>query len=165
MHEATPGHHYQISLAQENISLSQFRKDFFSTAMCEGWALYTESLGKELGLYQDKFEYLGYLEMSMMRAIRLVVDTGLHAKGWTKDDAVTYSKKYLSQPDDEIINSIERYMALPGQALSYKIGYFKIIEILEKQKKIFGDKFDIKIFHDSLLKNGTVPLFILEKNV
>jgi len=165
VHEATPGHHYQISLAQENISLSQFRKDFFSTAMCEGWALYTESLGKELGLYQDKFEYLGYLEMSMMRAIRLVVDTGLHAKGWTKDDAVTYSKKYLSQPDDEIINSIERYMALPGQALSYKIGYFKIIEILEKQKKIFGDKFDIKIFHDSLLKNGTVPLFILEKNV
>jgi uncharacterized protein (DUF885 family) len=165
IHESTPGHHYQISLAQENINLSQFRKDFFSTAMCECWALYTESLGKELGLYRDKFEYLGYLEMSMMRAIRLVVDTGLHAKGWTKDDAVTYSKKYLSQPDEEIINSIERYMALPGQALSYKIGYFKIIEILEKQKKLFGDKFDIKIFHDNLLKNGTVPLFILEKNV
>ena len=165
IHEATPGHHYQISLAQENINLSQFRKDFFSTAMCEGWALYTESLGGELGLYQDRFEYLGYLEMSMMRAIRLVVDTGLHAKGWTKDEAVAYSKKYLSQSDEEIINSIERYMALPGQALSYKIGYFKIIEILEKQKKLFGDKFDIKLFHDNLLKNGTVPLFILEKNV
>ncbi len=162
VHEAIPGHHYQISLQQENINLSKFRKEVLFTAMVEGWALYTESLGKELGVYRDPLEYLGYLNMSMMRAVRLVVDTGLHSKHWTKQQAIDYSKKYLLDSDKEIENSIERYMAIPGQALSYKIGYFKIIEMRDKYQKQLGDKFDLRSFHDALIANGSVTIEILE---
>ncbi len=160
VHEATPGHHYQLSLQQENPKIGKFRKEIWFAAMGEGWALYTESLGLELGCYVNKFEYLGYLNMSMLRAIRLVVDTGLHAKGWTRQQAIDYSKQYLVDSDQEIIAAIERYMAVPGQALAYKIGYFKIIEMKEKYQKLLGKKFDIREFHDILLVNGSVPLYV-----
>jgi uncharacterized protein (DUF885 family) len=165
LHEAIPGHHYQVSLAQENTELPQFRKVLGYSGYGEGWALYTESLGKELGLYKDPYQYFGMLSAEMHRAIRLVVDTGLHNKGWTREQAVQYSLDNEALSEDRIISEIERYMAGPGQALSYKIGQLKIRELRTRAEQKLGDKFLIGQFHNQILDSGSLPLSILEKKV
>lgn len=165
LHEAIPGHHYQISLTQENTALPDFRKTLWYSAYGEGWALYTENLGKELGLYTDPYQYFGMLGMEMHRAIRLVVDTGIHAKGWTREKAIQYSLDNEAESEDGIISEIERYMANPGQALSYKIGQLKIRELRSKSKIALGDKFDIREFHHEVLETGCIPLALLENKI
>ncbi|TYP97034.1 uncharacterized protein (DUF885 family) [Tenacibaculum adriaticum] len=165
LHEAIPGHHYQISLTQENQDLPDFRKTLWYSAYGEGWALYTENLGKELGLYTDPYQYFGMLGMEMHRAIRLVVDTGLHAKGWTREQAIQYSLDNEAEGEASIISEIERYMANPGQALSYKIGQLKIRELRAKAKTELGDKFDIREFHNQVLETGCIPLALLENKI
>ncbi|QXP51894.1 DUF885 family protein [Cellulophaga sp. HaHa_2_1] len=165
LHEAIPGHHFQISLTQENDELPKFRKTLWYSAYGEGWALYTESLGKELGLYTDPYQYFGMLGAEMHRAIRLVVDTGLHSKGWTREQAIEYSLANEAESEAGITSEIERYMANPGQALSYKIGQLKIIELRAKAEKELGDKFDIKEFHNQVLETGCVPLALLENKI
>ena len=165
LHEAIPGHHYQISLTQENEDLPKFRKTLWYSGYGEGWALYTESLGKELGLYTDPYQYFGTLAAEMHRAIRLVVDTGLHSKGWTREQAIQYSLENESESEESITREIERYMAMPGQALSYKIGQLKIRELREKAEKELGDKFDIAQYHNQVLETGCVPLALLEDKI
>lgn len=165
LHEAIPGHHFQISLQQENESLPDFRKFNWFGAYGEGWALYTESLGEELGLYQDPYQYFGMLGNEMHRAIRLVVDTGLHSKGWTREQAIKYSLANEAESESSIILEIERYMAIPGQALSYKIGQLKIIELRKKAETKMGKNFDIKKFHEKVLESGVMPLALLEKKI
>ena len=165
LHEAIPGHHYQIALTLENEDLPEFRKSLWYSAYGEGWALYTESLGKELGLYTDPYQYFGMLSAEMHRAIRLVVDAGIHAKGWTREQAIQYSLENEAESEASIISEIERYMANPGQALSYKIGQLKIRELRQRAENKLGDKFDIKEFHWQVLKTGCVPLAILEEHI
>ena len=165
LHEAIPGHHYQISLTQENKDLPDFRKTLWYSAYGEGWALYTENLGKELGLYTDPYQYFGMLGMEMHRAIRLVVDTGMHAKGWSREKAIQYSLDNEAEGEASIISEIERYMANPGQALSYKIGQLKIRELRAKAKKELGNKFDIREFHNQVLETGCIPLALLEDKI
>ena len=165
LHEAIPGHHFQISLQQENKSLPDFRKFNWFGAYGEGWALYTESLGKELGLYQDPYQYFGMLGNEMHRAVRLVVDTGLHSKGWTREQAIKYSLANEAESEASIIPEIERYMAIPGQALSYKIGQLKIMELRKKAEAKMGAKFDIKKFHEKVLESGVMPLALLEMKI
>ncbi|WP_340199280.1 DUF885 domain-containing protein [Ascidiimonas sp. W6] len=165
LHEAIPGHHYQISLQQENTQLPEFRKTIWYSAYGEGWALYAESLGKQLGLYTDPYQYFGMLSAEMHRAIRLVVDTGLHSKGWTREQAIQYSLDNEAEGEASIISEIERYMAIPGQALSYKIGQLKILELRELAKKDLGSKFDIKTFHNKVLESGCIPLQLLETKI
>lgn len=165
LHEAIPGHHFQISLQQENESLPDFRKNLFYSAFSEGWALYTESLGKELGIYNDPYQYFGMLGAEMHRSIRLVVDTGLHAKGWTREQAIQFSLDNEAESLAGITSEIERYMANPAQALSYKIGQLKIISLREKAEEKMGDHFDIRIFHQKILESGALPLSILEEKI
>ena len=165
LHEAIPGHHFQISLQQENSSLPDFRKFNWFGAYGEGWALYTESLGKELGLYKDPYQYFGMLGNEMHRAVRLVVDTGLHTKGWTREKAIQYSLANEAESEASIIPEIERYMAIPGQALSYKIGQLKIMELRKKAQDKMGAKFDIKKFHEKVLESGVMPLALLENKI
>ena len=165
LHEAIPGHHYQISLQQEDTELPQFRKTLWYSAYGEGWALYSESLGKELGLYTDPYQYFGMLGMEMHRAIRLVVDTGLHTKGWTREEAIQYSLDHEAESEASITAEIERYMAMPGQALSYKIGQLKIRELRAKAEQELGADFDIRDFHNQVLSVGCVPLALLEENI
>jgi uncharacterized protein (DUF885 family) len=163
LHEAIPGHHYQISLQQENTSLPNFRKTLWYSAYGEGWALYSESLGKELGLYTDPYQYFGMLSAEMHRAIRLVVDTGIHSKGWSREKAIKYSLKNEAESEESIIAEIERYMSWPGQALSYKVGQLKILELRDKCSK--NKTFDIKKFHNYVLESGCVPLAVLENKL
>ena len=165
LHEAIPGHHFQVSLTQENEDLPQFRKSLWYSAYGEGWALYTESLGKELGLYKDPYQYFGMLGAEMHRAVRLVVDTGLHSKGWSREKAIQYSLDNEALSEAGITAEIERYMANPGQALSYKIGQLKILELRAKAEAKFGKNFDIKLFHEKVLEEGCVPLAILESKM
>lgn len=165
LHEAIPGHHYQISLQQENKQLPEFRKTIWFNAYGEGWALYTESLGKELGLYTDPYQYFGMLSAEMHRAIRLVVDTGIHTKGWTREQAIQYSLDNEAEPEESIIAEVERYMAIPGQALSYKIGQLKIRELRTKAEEELGTKFSIKEYHDQALDAGCLPLKVLEDKI
>jgi uncharacterized protein (DUF885 family) len=162
LHEAIPGHHYQCSLQQENENLPKFRRFLWYGAYGEGWALYTESLGKELGLYQDPYQYFGRLGMEMHRAIRLVVDVGIHAKGWTREQAVQYSLDNEAETEANTIAEVERYMANQGQALSYKIGQLKIRQLRTEAENKLGDKFDIKKFHNETLKYGCLPLSVYE---
>ena len=165
LHEAIPGHHYQTSIQQENEDLPKFRRFGWYGAYGEGWALYTESLGKELGLYTDPYQYFGSLSEEMHRAIRLVVDVGMHMKGWTREEAINFSLDNEAESEADITAEIERYMAIPGQALAYKIGQMKILELRAKAEKELGEKFDIKSFHDEVLINGCLPLDIFEKEV
>ena len=165
LHEAIPGHHFQISLQQENTSLPSFRKSLWYSAYGEGWALYSESLGKELGLYNDPYQYFGMLSAEMHRAIRLVVDTGIHTKGWSREKAIQYSLDNEAESEASITSEIERYMANPGQALSYKIGQLKIRELRSRAENKLGDKFDIKIFHERILESGCIPLKLLEEKI
>ena len=165
LHEAIPGHHYQISLTQENENLPAFRRNLWYSAYGEGWALYCESLGKELGLYEDPFQYFGMLSAEMHRAIRLVVDTGIHSKGWSREKAIQYSLDNEAESEAGIVAEIERYMAIPGQALSYKVGQLKIRELRARAEEELGSDFDIKAFHDLVLEGGCLPLNVLERKV
>jgi uncharacterized protein (DUF885 family) len=165
LHEAIPGHHFQISLQQENKSLPDFRKYNWFGAYGEGWALYTESLGKELGLYTDPYQYFGMLGNEMHRAVRLVVDTGIHSKGWTREQAIQFSMANEAESEAAITTEIERYMAIPGQALSYKIGQLKIMELRQRAQDKMGVKFDIRKFHEKVLESGVMPLALLEKKI
>ena len=165
LHEAVPGHHYQLSLQQENDQLPEFLHPESMGVFVEGWALYAESLGKELGLYSDPYQYFGMLSMEMHRAIRLVVDTGIHAKGWTREQAIQYSLDHEAESEDGIIAEIERYMATPGQAVSYKIGQLKIRQLRDRAEKALGQAFDIKEFHNQILNSGSLPLVLLEKKI
>ena len=165
LHEAIPGHHFQISLQQENTDLPDFRKTLWYSSYGEGWALYCESLGQELGLYDDRYQYFGMLSAEMHRAIRLVVDTGLHTKGWTREQAIAYSLANEAEPEYAITSEIERYMANPGQALSYKIGQLKIRELRAMAEEALGDDFDIRAFHRVVLESGCVPLALLSNKV
>ena len=165
LHEAIPGHHYQISLQQENTSLPKFRRFGGQNAYVEGWALYSESLGPELGLFKDPYQRMGALGDEMLRAVRLVVDTGLHSRQMTREQAIEYLLANLSTTRDEATSAIERYMAIPGQALGYKIGQLKIRELRAKYEKQLGSKFKLSNFHDELLKDGSMPLAVLEKKM
>jgi uncharacterized protein (DUF885 family) len=165
LHEAIPGHHYQISLQQENTSLPKFRQFAGYGAMTEGWALYCESLGKELGLYKDPYQYIGALSDEMLRAVRLVVDTGLHTGQMTREQAIEYMLDNTPDNKENDTAAIERYMAIPGQALAYKIGQLKIQELRARYTKQLGNKFKLSDFHDELLKDGSMPLAILEKKM
>jgi uncharacterized protein (DUF885 family) len=162
-HEGVPGHHMQIAIAQELTGIPEFRKNLLSfTAYVEGWALYSERLGKEVGFYQDPWNDYGRLQDEMLRAIRLVVDTGLHAKKWTRAQVVQYFHDHSAQDEIEVQNETDRYIVWPGQALGYKIGQLKILELREKQKQKLGDKFDIRAFHDEVLGAGPLPMDVLE---
>lgn len=164
-HEGNPGHHMQISIAQELESVPQFRTQSHYTAYSEGWALYAEALAKEMGGYQNPYYDFGRLVNEIWRAIRLVVDTGLHAKGWTEADGIKYFTENSSITPGAIKAEVQRYMVMPGQATSYKIGMLKIQELRDKAEKELGDKFDIKGFHDSVLGGGAMPLAVLERQV
>ena len=165
LHEAIPGHHYQIALQQENKKLPEFRRNLWYSAYGEGWALYTEGLGKELGLYDDPYQYFGRLGGEMHRAIRLVVDVGLHAKGWTREKAIQYDLDNEADSEDNIIAEIERYMAIPGQALSYKVGEQRILALKRIAIDKMGAQFNIQKFHNEVLNDGCVPLAVLEKKM
>ncbi len=165
LHEAIPGHHYQISIQMEQEGLPRFRQYAWYGAFGEGWALYSESLGKELGLYTDPYQYFGRLSGEMHRAIRLVVDVGMHSKGWTREQAIQYSLDNEQTSEEDAIAEIERYMAIPGQALSYKIGELKIKELRQKAERELGSDFSISAFHDEILKQGVMPLAVLEKRI
>ena len=165
LHEAIPGHHFQLALQQELTGLPKFRRFGGETAFSEGWGLYAESLGKELGVYTDPYQYFGRLQAEMWRAIRLVVDTGLHSKGWTREQVIDYMKANSATSDTEAVAETERYIAIAGQALAYKIGELKIKELRARAEAELGDKFDIRGFHAEVLQDGSVPLAVLEAKV
>jgi uncharacterized protein (DUF885 family) len=165
LHEAIPGHHFQLSLALENTGLPGFRRYDSNNAYVEGWALYCETLGRELGMYSDPYQYFGMLLGDMHRAIRLVVDTGLHAQGWTREQALNYAAENEGGTPDQQMVEIERYMADPGQALGYKMGQLKIRELRALGEKEKGAKFDLPGFHDQILLEGSLPLGVLESHV
>ncbi|WP_457669833.1 DUF885 domain-containing protein [Thiolapillus sp.] len=164
-HEATPGHHFQISIARELQGLPTFRKVLPFTAYVEGWALYAERLAKEIGMLEDPYDDLGRLQAEMFRAVRLVVDTGLHHKRWSREQAIEYMLEKTGKSRTDVVAEIERYLVMPGQALAYKIGMIKILELREKAKSALGAKFDYGRFHDVILKNGALPLALLEQQV
>jgi uncharacterized protein (DUF885 family) len=161
-HESVPGHHLQIALAYELKGLPDFRRNASYTSFVEGWALYSEQLGYELGLYQDDFSKMGQLNYDMWRAVRLVVDTGMHSFHWTRDQAIYYFKQNTGKNEQDIVNEVDRYISWPGQALAYKLGQLKIQALRAEAEKALGDRFDIRAFHDQILGNGALPLSVLE---
>jgi uncharacterized protein (DUF885 family) len=165
LHEGAPGHHFQISLAQENEALPSFMRFGGNTAYVEGWGLYAETLGRELGVYTDPYQYFGYLDSQLFRAIRLVVDTGIHSKGWTRDQTIQYILDNSSRGRSNATAETERYIAIPGQALAYKIGQLKISELRARAEKALGPRFDIRDFHAQVLMTGALPLAVLEKKI
>jgi uncharacterized protein (DUF885 family) len=165
LHEAIPGHHFQISLAQENESLPKFRRFGGYTAYVEGWGLYSEYLGREMGVYEDPIDLFGSLNAELWRSIRLVVDTGLHAKGWTRQQVLDFMFENSAVSETRAVSEAERFMAIPGQALAYKIGQLKIIEIRRNAEAVLGDKFDVAEFHAEVLRDGSMPLSTLEEKI
>jgi len=165
LHEAIPGHHFQISLQRENEALPQFRRFGGFTAYSEGWGLYVETLGKELGVYEDPYSYFGALNAELWRSIRLVVDTGLHAKGWSRQDVLDYMYANSAVAPARAVSEAERFMAIPGQALAYKIGQLRIRAIRDKAEERLGDNFDVVAFHREILQDGPMPLSMLESKL
>ena len=164
-HEGLPGHHLQIAIAQELEDVPTFRKYEFFTAYTEGWALYSERLGKDVGLYQDPYSDYGRLEGDMLRAVRLVVDTGVHSKHWTREQMVDFFHDHSSTSETEVQSEVDRYIAWPSQALAYKIGQLKILELRDRAKKALGDKFDLRAFHDQVLDTGALPMDVLDQRI
>jgi prolyl oligopeptidase len=166
LHEAVPGHHLQIALSYEIPGLPDFRKISEFTAYTEGWALYAETLGPDLHMYETPYEMYGFLQGQILRAARLVVDTGIHTMGWSRQQAIDYMVSVGADASrDFIASEVDRYIAWPGQALAYKVGQLKILELRALAQKELGPKFDIREFHDVVLRNGTIPLDILEEQV
>ena len=164
-HESNPGHHMQISIAQELESVPEFRTQSFFIGYIEGWALYSELLAKEMGAYEDPYSDFGRLTTEIWRAIRLVVDTGLHHKQWTEEEAVAYFMANSPAAEGQIRSEVQRYIVWPGQATAYKIGMQKIIDLRVKARAELGDAFDIRAFHDTVLSGGALPLAVLERRV
>ena len=162
LHEAVPGHHFQFARALEFKHWPMFRQVAYFVAYGEGWALYAEQLGYEMGLYDDPYDRFGQLTYEMWRAVRLVVDTGLHAKGWSREQAISYFKAHAAKTEQDIVNEIDRYIGTPGQALAYKIGQLKISELRARAASRLGAKFDLRDFNDAVLATGSVPLAALE---
>jgi uncharacterized protein (DUF885 family) len=165
LHEAVPGHHLQIALTKELDNLPEFRRNLYVNAFGEGWGLYCEYLGTEMDFYKDPYSHFGRLTYEMWRACRLVLDVGLHTKGWTREQAVTYLAENTALSLHEVNTEINRYISWPGQALAYKMGELKIKELRKKAEQQLKDKFDVREFHDLVLSQGTVTLAILEKMV
>ena len=165
LHEGAPGHHFQISLAQENEALPSFMRFGGNTAFVEGWALYAETLWDELGMETDPYQRFGGLNADQYRAMRLVVDTGIHAKGWTREQAIAYMLENGGLSETQVTNEVERYIAIPGQALAYKIGQLKILELRARAEQALGDRFDLREFHAQVLNTGALPLVVLERKI
>jgi len=165
LHEAIPGHHYQISLAQEATDMPRFRRFAYDTAYGEGWALYAESLGGDLGLYTDGYSQFGALSAEMWRAVRLVVDTGMHAKGWTREKAIEFFRANTALGEADIVAEVERYIAWPGQALAYKVGQMRILELRRRAQAALGARFDMRAFHAQVVDSGSLPLAVLEMKI
>ena len=165
-HEGIPGHHFQLAIAQELKGVPFFRRMVPFTAYVEGWALYAEKLAREIGFYKDDpYGELGYLDSELFRAVRLVVDTGIHAKKWTRQEAIDYMEAHTANAHESIVSEVERYIVMPGQACAYKIGEIKMVELRDKARDALGSKFDLRKFHDVVLKNGGMPLNLLERVV
>ena len=164
-HEGVPGHHLQLSIAQEQQGVPEFRKHLEYTAFVEGWALYAEHLGKDTGFYQDPYSDFGRLDADMWRAIRLVVDTGVHSQHWTRQQMVDYFHAHSSLDEPTVQSEVDRYIAWPAQALAYKIGQLKILQLRERAQKELGDKFDIRAFHDQVVDSGALPLDVLDGRI
>ncbi|HEV7784148.1 MAG TPA: DUF885 domain-containing protein, partial [Thermoanaerobaculia bacterium] len=165
LHEAVPGHHLQIAISRELSGLPDFRRNSYISAFGEGWGLYSEWLGQEAGVYTDAYSNFGRLSYEMWRACRLVVDTGVHAKGWTRQQALDYLGSHTALPLHEVETEVDRYISWPGQALAYKLGELKIKELRRRSEQALGPRFDLRDFHDVVLGSGAVPLDVLEKNV
>ncbi len=165
IHEAVPGHHFQIALAQEMENVPEFRRHIGPTAFVEGWALYAESLGPDLGFYKDPYSKFGQLTYEMWRAIRLVLDTGIHSMGWTRQQAIDFFRENSAKTEHDITVEVDRYIAWPGQALAYKLGELKIKQLRAEAERELGSKFDVRAFHDEVLAHGAIPLELLETNV
>jgi uncharacterized protein (DUF885 family) len=165
LHEAAPGHHFQIAIQQELTGLPRFRRFNGYVSYSEGWALYSESLGKELGVFTDPYQWYGRLADEMLRAMRLVVDTGLHAKGWSREQAIKYMLENSSMAESDVVAEVERYMVWPGQALGYKLGQLRITELRARAQAALGDKFDVREFHGQVLRDGALPMDVLSAKI
>jgi uncharacterized protein (DUF885 family) len=164
-HEGLPGHHLQISIAQELTDVPEFRKYSDYTAYTEGWGLYAERLGKDVGFYQDPYNDLGRVEADIWRAVRLVVDTGVHSKHWTRQQMVDYFHDHSAVGETDVQAEVDRYVAYPAQALGYKVGQLKLLELRSKAQQALGDRFDLRAFHDQVLDSGALPLDYLEQRI
>ncbi|RYZ69257.1 MAG: DUF885 domain-containing protein, partial [Lysobacteraceae bacterium] len=165
LHEAVPGHHFQFARGLEMTGAPMFRRTAYYVAYGEGWGLYAEQLGFEMGLYEDPYDHFGQLVYEMWRAVRLVVDTGMHAKGWSREQAIAYFKDNAAKTDQDIVNEVDRYIGTPGQALAYKIGQMRISELRARAARELGPRFDLRSFNDAVLETGSVPLQALDRHI